>query len=297
MPEARRWALVVHGGAKTIDPALFARNRQGCLAAVEAGATVLACGGSAVAAAEAAVLRLEDDPVFNAGYGSVLNADGDVEMDAAMMDGRDLAFGGVAGVRRIRNPVRVARAMLPELPVLLAGRGAERFAEAHGVALCDPAEMVSREALASENVRAHDTVGCVVVDGEGHVAAATSTGGLRGKLPGRIGDSPVPGCGLYADDALGAAAFSGDGESILRTMLAARVMQALGSGSAGPAAICAIDQLGRVGGEAGAIVVDREGSIGIAHNSDHFALGLHASDFAAPRAAIHRDELKDVLDG
>lgn len=296
MHKQRRWALVVHGGAKTIEPALFERNRQGCLVAAAAGAAVLAYGGSAVAAAEMAVLRLEDNPLFNAGFGSVLNADGEVEMDAAMMDGRDLALGGVAGVQRVRNPVRIARAMLSGRPVLLGGRGAERYAEEHGIALCDPADMISSEALASENVKAHDTVGCVAIDMEGHVAAATSTGGLPGKHPGRIGDSPIPGCGLYADDMRGAAAFSGDGESILRTMLAAHVMQALEHGTAGAAAACAIRELGRAGGEAGAIVLDRTGKIGIAHNSDHFALAVHASDLEAPRAALCRDELEDVLD-
>ena len=136
MPEpATRWALIVHGGAKTIDPSLFERNRQGCLAAANAGALVLRYGGSAVQAAEAAVRRLEDDPVFNAGFGSVLNSDGEVEMDAAMMNGTDLAVGAVAGVRRIRNPVSVATAMLHARPVLLAGAGAERFAETHGISL------------------------------------------------------------------------------------------------------------------------------------------------------------------
>ncbi|KTF67605.1 isoaspartyl peptidase/L-asparaginase family protein [Sphingomonas sp. HT-1] len=298
MSEAARWAIIVHGGAKTIDPALHDRNRKGCAAAGRAGADVLRVGGSAVAAAEAAVRVLEDDPVFNAGFGSVRTSDGTVEMDAAMMEGSSLAIGGVAGVRRVRNPIGVARAMLPDQPVLLAGEGAERFAAAHGIALVEPETMLSRETLASENSKAHDTVGCVAIDATGAIAAATSTGGLPGKHPGRIGDSPVPGAGLYADDTLGGCAFSGDGEAILRTMLAAHVMHALETGgTAHEAAEHAIARLGRVGGEAGAIVVDRSGAFGIAHNSDHFALALHSSELDAPRAAVHRDELKDILHG
>jgi beta-aspartyl-peptidase (threonine type) len=297
MPDASRWALIVHGGAKTIDPALHARNREGCMAAAEAGAAVLRSGGSAVLAAEAAVRALEDDPVFNAGFGSVLNSDGDVEMDSAMMEGGTLAVGAVAGVRRVRNPVQVARAMLGELPVLLAGEGAERFAAQHGVAPCDPAEMISEEALASENSKAHDTVGCVAMDATGTIVAATSTGGLPGKHVGRVGDSPIPGAGLYADNALGGVACSGDGESILRTMLAAHVMHALETGSANQAAARAIEKLGRVGGEAGAIVIDRDGRFGVAHNSDHFAMALHASWLDAPRAGVHRDELEELLHG
>jgi L-asparaginase / beta-aspartyl-peptidase len=298
MPDAPRWAIIVHGGAKTIDPALHDRNRAGCASAAEAGAAVLRAGGSAVLAAEAAVRALEDDPVFNAGFGSVLTSDGTVEMDAALMEGTDLTIGGVTGVRRVRNPVSVTRAMLSAQPVLLAGEGAERFAATNGIALVAPESMITPEVLASENGKAHDTVGCVAIDTTGAIAAATSTGGLPGKHPGRIGDSPVPGVGLYADDTLGGCAFSGDGEAILRTMLAAQVMHALEQGgSACEAAEHAIARLGRVGGEAGAIVVERSGAFGVAHNSDHFALALHASGLDAPRAAIHRDELEEFLHG
>jgi beta-aspartyl-peptidase (threonine type) len=297
MPDGNRWALIVHGGAKTIDAALHDRNRRGCLRAVEAGAAILGCGGSAVLAAEAAVRCLEDDPVFNAGFGSVCNSDGEVEMDAAIMDGTTLEVGAVAGVRRVRNPVGVAVAILRRAPVLLAGEGAERFAAAQGIGLVDPAHMVSREVLASESDKKHDTVGCVALDARGAIAAATSTGGLPGKPAGRIGDSPIPGAGFYAEDALGGVALSGDGESILRTLLAARVMHALEREPAGPAAADAIARLSRVGGEAGAIVIDREGRFGVAHNSEHFAIGLAASWIDDPAAAVRRDELEDYLDG
>lgn len=288
----RGWALIVHGGAKSIAPEQAEAHRGGCRAAAEIGARILQQGGSALDAAQAAVRELEDDPVFNAGLGSVRNADGDIELDAAIMDGETLDVGAVAAVRRIRNPIDAAAQLLREPSVLLVAEGAERFAEAKGVPLCDPGLW----SVEPESPSGHDTVGCVALDHAGHVAAATSTGGLSGQLPGRVGDSPIPGSGLYADDLLGGVALSGDGESILRTMLAACAMQALAQGSASEAASVAIARLERVGGEAGAIVIDREGRFGVAHSSEHFALGLHASRLPAAIGAIHQDELKDALD-
>jgi L-asparaginase / beta-aspartyl-peptidase len=292
----RSWAIIVHGGAKTIKTALHQRNRDGCLAAANAGAALLREGEGALAAAQAAVRVLEDDPLFNAGFGSVLNSESEVEMDAAIMNGADLGVGAVAGVRRIRNPVTLAATVLPSKEVLLAGEGAERFAVTHGIALCDAREMIAPERLASEYTKAHDTVGCVALDIHRHIAAATSTGGLPHKHPGRIGDSPIPGSGLYADDRLGGVAFSGDGESILRTMLAAHVMQALIASPADVAAQKSMTQLHRVGGEAGAIVIDAAGRFGIAHNSDHFALAVHRSSWSEGKGAIHRNELEMCLD-
>lgn len=284
MPE---WVILVHGGAKTIVPDAVAANRAGCLAAATAGAAVLRVGGDAIDAAEVAIRVLEDDPRFNAGNGSVRNADGEVEMDAALMDGATLDIGAVGAVRTIRNPIAAARALLREPAVLLVGEGAERFARDRGLALA------SSQEIATDTE--HDTVGCVVRDARGHVAAATSTGGLHGTAAGRVGDSPLPGCGFYADDATGAVSFSGDGESIMRTLLAAHVMRALETGGAAAAADAALHRLARVGGEAGAIVIDAAGRIGIAHNSDHFALGL-ATSATAPRGGAHRDDLKDLLD-
>jgi len=290
-----RWAVIVHGGAKTITLDRENANRRGCLAAVEAGAMVLRTGGGAVQAVEAAVRMLENDVTFNAGYGSVLNADGDVEMDAALMDGETLNIGALAAVRRLRNPITAARTMLGAKPVLLVAEGAEQFAAERGIPLCDPGALRAPEIVASGGA-GHDTVGCVALDLAGHFAAATSTGGLSGTCRGRVGDSPIPGCGLYADDLLGAVSLSGDGESILRTMLAARVIHALDGFPASRAAEVAIGHLSRIGGEAGAIVLDRDGRVGVAHNSDHFAVAFAASD-VAPRAALHRDELEDILHG
>ncbi len=215
-------------------------------------------------------------------------------MDAALMDGTTLDVGAVACVRRLRNPIRAAAAILRARPVLLCGSGAERFAHEAGLELCRPDEMISPERLASEHRSAHDTVGCVVRDRAGNLAAGTSTGGLPGKHPGRIGDSPIPGCGLFADSALGAASLSGDGESIIRTMVAARIAAGLERLDAQQAADLLPSLLARVGGAAGAIVVDRDGAVGIAHTSEHFAIGIQTDRMDAPAGMIHAREWKGI---
>lgn len=286
MPERRGWAVIVHGGAKEIAPPRQARHRQGCLRAVEAAAAALEAGGSAVAAVEAAVRILEDDPTFNAGHGSVLNADGQVECDAAIMDGSDLAVGGVAAVRTLRHPISVARRMLAERPVLLVGEGGERFAREHGAELCAPEDLLGAPAPDDPGC---DTVGCVALDRAGNIAAGTSTGGLRGCAVGRVGDSPIPGCGLYADNRVGGVSLSGDGESIIRVTLAARLIRSLETETPDAAIEHALEALSRVGGEAGLIVVDRRGRIGWGHNSAQFAVA-HASERQPPQAFVHRSE-------
>lgn len=290
------WALILHGGAKTIKAEHYAANRHGCLMAAEAGAQVLGGNGTAVEAVEAAIKVLENDPVFNAGYGSVMNADGEVEMDAALMDGTTLDIGGIAAAQGIRNPITVARLLLRERPVLLVGKGAVRFARKHGAETCAPGAMIARAQLASEAQGGHDTVGCVAMDRSGAIAAGTSTGGLPGKTPGRVGDSPLAGCGLYADDLYGGVSLSGDGESIVRTTLASSVLHTLQSRNAQEAAAAAVKRLGRVGGEAGIIVIDRSGRFGIDHNSSHFAVAIASSRLARPHAALHRDGLKECID-
>jgi beta-aspartyl-peptidase (threonine type) len=225
----------------------------------------------------AAVRVLEDDPVFNAGYGSVPNSDGDVECDAAIMNGRTLDLGGIAAVRRIRNPISVAAALLDESPTLLVADGAERFAAASGIALCDPAELVAPQHRAAGG----DTVGCVALDRHGDVAAGTSTGGIAGVMPGRVGDSPLPGCGLLADNAVGGISVSGDGEKISRVTLATRAMQRIEAGDEPRvAAESALERLRRLDGEGGIIAIDRAGRIGWAHNSPDFAVAW--ADSATP---------------
>jgi beta-aspartyl-peptidase (threonine type) len=281
----RRWSLVVHGGARTIPHSLHAANRTGCLAAADIGAAVLRVGGSALDAAEHAVRRLEDDSTFNAGSGSVPNADCIVEMDAAIMDGNTLDVGAVAAIKRVRNPVSVARLLLCDRPVLLVGDGAEAFAARHGV-------RTDNVPAAAKSSTGHDTVGCVARDWSGRIAVATSTGGLSGQPAGRVGDAPVPGCGFYADSTDGGVAISGDGESILRILLAARVMNGLKSQNPADAARAALAALERVGGEAGIIALDRQGCVGIAHNSDHFAVATAASWLPRSVAGIHQSDFE-----
>lgn len=290
MVQEKDWAIVLHGGAKNIEPDQEEANRAGCAAAIAAGSAVLRAGGSALDAVEATIRRLEDDPTFNAGYGSALNADGAVEMDAALMDGTTFDVGAVAVATGVRNPIAVARLLLREQPVLLAGDAVRRFAEAHGAALCAREAMISPEHARGLAASRHDTVGCVALDRAGHLAAGTSTGGLPGTLPGRVGDSPLPGCGLYADDMLGAVSLSGDGESIIRLTLAARIMQALEGLPPALAVERTLARLAIVGGEAGAILIDRQGRIAWHHNSRHFAVAYASSAEETPSVFLRKDE-------
>ncbi len=281
------WSVIVHGGARSIaesDRALF---EQGCRKAVETAAAILGTGGAALDAAETAVRVLEDLPQFNAGTGSVANEDGEVEMDAAIMDGETLAIGAVTAIREIRNPICVARALLDDRTVLLAGAGAQRFAVDIGAP--------SGSASPGEDPKAADTVGCVARDRLGHFAAAGSTGGIMGKRAGRVGDTPLPGCGFYADDLMGAAALSGDGEYIMRAMLAGRALHMLDEAAPAVAAERAIDLLARIGGQAGMVLLGRDGRMGLAHNSEQFAVGLAASWLGGPHAGIHLDDLREWL--
>jgi beta-aspartyl-peptidase (threonine type) len=229
------------------------------------------------------VRALEDDPTFNAGHGAVLNARGEVELDAAIMDGATLDVGGVAAVKTLRHPISVAAAMLSQTPVLLVGEGAECFAREHEAELCAPADLM----VERPEDPGCDTVGCVALDRHGNIAAATSTGGLTGSHPGRVGDSPLPGCGLYADNIVGGVSLSGDGESLIRTTLAARLMHCLEAMPPGAAIEAALTYLARVGGHAGLIVIDTEGRVDWGHNSAQFAVA-HARAGQPARAFVNR---------
>jgi len=249
---------------------------DGCLAAARVGHAILAGGGSALDAVEAACAALEDDPLFNAGTGACLNADGEIELDASIMEGSSLRAGGVALVRGVKNPIRLARLVMERSPhVLLAADGAERFAREQGVEPHPPALLVTARALERwREERAEGipprlgTVGAVAIDAAGRVAAATSTGGTSGKLAGRIGDSPLPGCGLYADDAAGAVSATGQGEAIIRVVLSKFVCDRMAAGDPADAAAAAgVRQLARVGGDGGIIAVDRDGRLGFATNT------------------------------
>jgi isoaspartyl peptidase/L-asparaginase-like protein (Ntn-hydrolase superfamily) len=213
----------------------------------------------------------------------VLNDRGEVECDAAIMDGSDLAVGAVAAVSTLRHPISVAASMLPEPPVLLVGQGAECFARAHSGEICAPGDLV----VERPGDPGCDTVGCVALDSHGHLAAGASTGGLIGTHHGRVGDSPLPGCGLYADDGVGAVSLSGDGESLIRTTLAARLIHCLEAAPPGPAIDLALARLAEVGGEAGLIVIDADGRMDWGHNSPQFAVA-HARSGQPARAFTER---------
>jgi beta-aspartyl-peptidase (threonine type) len=289
-----RWALIVHGGAKPWDDSEVEANRDGMRAAVKAGAALLAGGGSAVDAVEAAIRTLEDLPVFNAGKGSAPNEAGEIEMCAGLMDGRDLSAGAVGAVKFVRNPISVARQLMPEKEIILVGEGALKFAKEKGAPLAGHEELKAEEEkqLATEGL--HDTVGAVALDMGGNLAAGCSTGGLSGQKVGRIGDSPLPGGGLYADNHIGAVSFSGDGETIARLALASRIMASLEDGEGMEQAIAkSVAKLpGTGGGEAdgGGIGIHKDGTIGWAHNSPMFAVSYVTSEMQEPCVFLKKDE-------
>jgi len=262
--------IVVHGGAGDDPEDGRAARRAGVERAADAGAAVLAKGGSAIDAVVAAVVVLEDDPCFNAGLGSVLTEDGGIEMDASLMDGERLRAGAVAAVRGVANPIRAALAVLHEgREVLLVGPPAAALAERHGLRLVDDDALVTpvaRERWRRKQRAAGNTVGAVARDAHGHVAAATSTGGVAGKRRGRVGDSAVIGAGTYADDRLGAVSATGPGEAIIRTVLGRTTLAYVEAGmTPRDAAARALAELAaRTGAQAGLIVVGPDGTPGVA---------------------------------
>ena len=271
----QRPVIVVHGGAWYIPEAQRNVFVAGCRRAALVGWARLDASASALDAVEAAVRVLEDDPTFNAGRGSHFNRVGDVETDAIIMDGRTLDLGAVAAVRQILNPVSLARLVLERSSHnLIVGKGAQAFAHEMGVPLCDPAVLLGTPGIDgwSPPMMA-DTVGAVALDAGGNLAAADSTGGTAGKWPGRVGDSPLVGSGVYADNASGAAAATGHGETLMRIVISKTACDQLVAGrSAQEAADGVIDLLHkRVGGYGGIILVDREGRVGLAHNTPNMS--------------------------
>ncbi|MGJ0508715.1 MAG: isoaspartyl peptidase/L-asparaginase family protein [Methylocystis sp.] len=279
------YSLMIHGGAGAIRaPERYAP----CLRRIiETGAGLLAGGASALDAVTRCVALLEDDPLFNAGCGAVLNADGEACCDASVMDGRTLAAGAVAGVKGVRNPVRLARLVMETTPhVFMIGAGAERLGRAHGLAFepdsyfatperCEQlARARARRDMTLDHASPTDgklgTVGAVARDACGHLAAATSTGGLVNQMSGRVGDSPVIGAGVFADNESCAISCTGVGEQFLRTCLARTAAFYVESQrmTAQQAAAAAINYLTRkVQGSGGLIIVDREGRWGAAHST------------------------------
>jgi isoaspartyl peptidase/L-asparaginase-like protein (Ntn-hydrolase superfamily) len=274
-------AIVVHGGAGGLprDAERLERMRSGAAAAVEAGHAVLAAGGAALDAVEAAVVVLEDDPEFNAGRGAALTEYGRVELDASMMDGSSRAAGAVAAVRGVRNPIRAARAVLEEgRHVLLVGPPATEFAATAGLAFESESYFVTereRHALAGAAEPARGTVGAVARDVDGRLAAATSTGGVSGQRLGRVGDSPLVGAGTWADDATVAVSCTGHGESIIRSALAHEIDALLRHRGVGLQEACelAIEGLGRWGHDGGLIAVSSHGEVAATFNSPGMTRG------------------------
>ena len=281
--------VIVHGGAGAGPVEGRDELRAGVQAAALAGWRALGGGGRALDAVEAAVRALEDHPRFNAGRGSVLTSTGTVEMDASIMDGDRLACGAVAAVSRIGNPVTLARRVMEdERHVLLVGDGAHAFARAVGLPDCDPALLITdrqRIRLAAHTADSRGAVGAVAIDRHGTIAAATSTGGMVGKRPGRVGDSALIGCGTYADSALGGVSCTGSGEAIIRVVLACRTLDRLGpDGDPEAAASAAVDLLVKEGrGEGGLILVDPRGRVGYAHSTPLMPVAWMSSGLDAPR--------------
>lgn len=273
------FSLMIHGGAGQIreagDPQTAGRYHAALHAVLEAGRERLARGDTALDTVEYCAARLEDNPLFNAGTGAALTRDGRVELDAAIMDGAALAAGAVAAVRGIANPIRLARAILDDGEhVLLVAEGAADFARQAGVALVDEHLLITpqrreqlqralqRHRITLDHDDAPGTIGAVARDRHGHLAAATSTGGMTGQRPGRVGDSPIPGAGVYADDHSAAISATGHGEHFLRSVFARELadrIEYLGL-SAAEALNASLQRLReRLAGYGGAIVIDRNG--------------------------------------
>jgi beta-aspartyl-peptidase (threonine type) len=309
-------AIIVHGGAWDIPHALHAEHLSGCREAAGVGWDVLLSGGTAIAAVEAAIRVMEDHPVFDAGRGSHLNRDGEVELDAGIMDGATLMAGAVAGIKHIANPISLARHVLFDSEhVFLMGSGAERFAVACDMTLCENADLiVAREQEAWERRRREDaapasggiqpverpgtefqphadTVGAVALDSAGDLAVGNSTGGTFYKHPGRVGDTPIIGCGLYADNQLGAAACTGWGEQIMKTVLAKTTVDQIALlGSAETAAKLAIAFFQRrIGGRGGVICLSPEGQVGWAHSTPNLACAYRTAEMGDVVVTLRRE--------
>lgn len=301
-------SLIVHGGAWDIPDEAVDVCKSGCRRALAAGWSILSEGGHALDAIEAAIMVLEDDPVFDAGYGSHLNLDGRVECDAIVMNGATLRAGAASTLQRVKNPIRVARAILEKCPhMMLVAEGGERFAREQGIALCQPEELISEaeqeawlrcrnDKHAAEHHRGHEqgTVGAVAIDGNGNLFAATSTGGTCCKLPGRVGDSPLIGCGCYADSETGGVSCTGYGEAIMKIVMAKTAVDLLrqlsicvdspggapcDASTAKLAAREAVHLLAkRTHGTGGLILLDRHGNPGFAFNTPRMAYGYVVLD-------------------
>ena len=289
MDKPADWAFIIHGGAGNIPAAERAPERWALYeadldAAMEAGTAILKTGGTALDAVEAAVVLLEDSPLFNAGRGAVFTNTETNELDASIMDGRDRNAGAVAGVTRTKNPIRLARRVMESSPhVMMAGEGANTFSREQGLEQVDPAYFRTERRLQSlRRVKARaaadlpppynslfGTVGAVALDRDGNLAAGTSTGGMTNKRWGRVGDVPVIGAGTYADNASCAVSATGHGEYFIRVGVARTIcarMELRGE-DLQTASDTTLAEVGALGGDGGVIAIDRDGTLVWSHNS------------------------------
>jgi beta-aspartyl-peptidase (threonine type) len=292
------WGIAIHGGAGalargSLTPAQEAAYRAGLEEALRAGHAVLERGGTSLEAVEAAVNRMEDSRLFNAGAGAVRTRAGAVELDASIMDGRTRSAGAVAGVGRVRNPIDLARLVMTESPhVLLIGPGAEAFAVERGMELVDSGYFArERPRAAAPPERKLGTVGAVALDRSGHLAAGTSTGGIANKLPGRVGDSPIIGAGTYADDRCGAISATGQGEYFIRAVVAHEIC-ALALHEGIPLRDAAdqvvMEELVRMGGDGGVVAMDPRGVPSFSFNTGGMFRGYLGRE-GRPFVEIYRD--------
>ena len=292
-----RWALAIHGGAGTIlrskmTPEKEAAYHAGLARALAAGQAVLKDGGAAIDAVTEAVVALEDEPLFNAGRGAVYTAAGEQEMDAAVMDGRNRQAGAVAGVFGPRNPIRLARLVMDSPQVMLIGAPAVELARTAGLPFGDRdyfftearwtalQETLALQAAGKTNddpARRHGTVGAVAVDVDGNLAAATSTGGMTAKPPGRVGDTPIIGGGTFADNATCAVSGTGHGEIFIRWTAAAEIaarMRHAGQSLDQAATVVVMEDLAPNDGSGGLIAVDRLGNVSMPFNCEGMYRGM-----------------------
>jgi isoaspartyl peptidase/L-asparaginase-like protein (Ntn-hydrolase superfamily) len=303
--------LAVHGGAGQLaSRSLKKRGRagyeRGLAAALKAGQRVLLRGGSAMNAATEAVASLEDNELFNAGIGAALCADGSVELSASVMRGRDLAVGAMVGLKRTKNPVRAARAIMGHAHGLLFGAEGDAYAASKNLDIAPPdyflTPMRRRQwekhrhksgAVLDHSVdeAAHGTVGAVARDRRGNLAAATSTGGLVNQLPGRVGDTPVIGAGTWADNATCALSATGKGDAFARVAFARRVADLIELAGMTPldAALSALDHVKRVNGVGGCIMIGADGGVFLPFNTPHMPRGWLIGH-GAPHVALLPDE-------
>lgn len=304
------WSLAVHGGSGVLDrsamtPEKDAAYRAALAAALEAGAKVLKAGGSSLDAVETVVRTLEDNPLFNAGKGAVFTAEGRNELDASIMDGATLKAGAVAGVTRTRNPISLARAVMEKSPhVMLTREGADQFSKAQGLEQVDPAYFRTEERWKQLEAWRKDhravldpthlfgTVGAVALDQAGHIAAATSTGGMTGKRWARVGDTPIIGAGTYARDGVCAVSATGSGEYFIRETAARQVCDRIAwkGEDVQTAADQTMASITQIGGDGGLIAMDGQGRPAFGMNDLGMYRGAISSALPTPRTAIFTNE-------